>query len=144
MILFNCPQWQTGLDAIEISRLAQDGNKILHQMRTEVSEVSCDTLINVCISLDNRAQFIRLSLYPSSRSFYVHLAAFNFYDSSHCQATTDPATTIESTTETQTPPLTGMCITYVPPTTKITIRGPLSSNQLVSVIGRSHHHCDHH
>ena len=79
--LFNCPEWQTGLDAIEFSQTG-DGNQIsASTIRTQVNESSCDALINVCIMLNYRSELIRLSLELPTGATYAHLAEVTFYSS---------------------------------------------------------------
>ena len=108
--LFNCPQWQTGLGTIEVSQQQTSDRIFTSTIRTPVTEVSCDTLITVCIPLEGyTSPLIRLSLERLTGAAFVHLAAIAFYPSgqSPCPITTTTAA-IVTTTAAQTPPYQGM------------------------------------
>ena len=51
--LFNCPEWQTGLEYIQLSG---DDGQTPSTIRTLVTESSCDTLINMYIQWNYRSE----------------------------------------------------------------------------------------
>ena len=108
--LFNCPQWRTGLGNIEVSQMQTLGNVFTSTIQTPITEVSCDTLTNVCITLEGyTSRLIRISLERLTGAAFVHLAAITFYPSgqSPCPMTTTTAANV-TTTVAQTPPHQGM------------------------------------
>ena len=86
VVLFNCPQWGTAVNRIDIAFLYLGNSYHINNIYPYFTVFSCDSLVKVCIPLKTTSAPTTIGIYiPTSSNYKVHLAEVSFYeDSSPC------------------------------------------------------------